>query len=372
MRELYSTAPTFVPKPYTWGKLDVSNPDAYFFPCEFIDMTNQEPDPVQFCTKLKKMHQTSVSPTGKFGFHVNTCQGNLAQQTTWNSSWVQYYIQLVRGAMRLNTEINGKWRNLQQCVDRLISHVVPQVLGPLGSDGRVVKPCVIHGDLWSGNTGTDRETGEVHAFDASVHYAHHEMEVAIWRGDFGRVFQNEVYLKTYLSMMGKSEPKEQFKDRKQIYSIYHTLHESACHQGLSFREECFQTLDYLIDKRKKTVQQTRCPLRTPTILTMTSSTDNFPHDRIDLEKQTGDASPIRSPPSVEVLSSTADDTALSTQREPYSYFTKKQKRLIVFIIAFAATFSPLSSLIFFPAINVLPHSLHVSVEKINLTITSYR
>jgi sugar phosphate permease len=56
---------------------------------------------------------------------------------------------------------------------------------------------------------------------------------------------------------------------------------------------------------------------------------------------------------------------------PYSHFTKRQKRLIVFIITFAATFSPLSSFIFFPAINALSASLYVSVEKVNLTITSY-
>ena len=55
----------------------------------------------------------------------------------------------------------------------------------------------------------------------------------------------------------------------------------------------------------------------------------------------------------------------------YSVFTKSQKRLTVFLITFAATFSPLSSFIFFPAVNALSRDLHVSVEKINLTITSY-
>ncbi|KAL8649618.1 MAG: hypothetical protein Q9226_005499 [Calogaya cf. arnoldii] len=237
MCELYKTAPKLVPKPYTWGKLNVSNPDTYFFLCDFIEMTNQNPDPAQLCAKLVSMHQASVSPTGMFGFHVNTCQGNLAQQTSWNPSWVEYYIQLVRGAMRLNTEINGNWKNLEQCVDRLISDVVPQVLGPLESDGRVVKPCLIHGDLWDGNIGTDFETGEIYIFDASVHYAHNEMEIAMWRGKFNKVVSSKVYLNNYLSRMGISEPTEQFDDRNRIYSVYNTLHESACHNGSSFREE---------------------------------------------------------------------------------------------------------------------------------------
>lgn len=78
-----------------------------------------------------------------------------------------------------------------------------------------------------------------------------------------------------------------------------------------------------------------------------------------------------SPPSEKEKKSAADDANPLTLAPPYSHFTKAQKRLIVFIITFAATFSPLSSFIFFPVINALSQSLHVSVEKINLTITSY-
>lgn len=237
MCELHKTAPKFVPKPYTWGKLNVSGPDTYYFLCDFIAMTNQTPDPDLFGTKLVQMHQASVSPTGMFGFHINTCQGSLAQQTSWNPSWVDYYVQLVRGAMRLNTEINGKWKDLEQCVDRLISHVVPKVLGPLEANGRAIKPCLIHGDLWDGNIGTDSRTGEIYVFVASVHYAHNEMEIAMWRGKFNQVVKSKVYLDDYLSRMGVSEPAEQFDDRIRIFSVYHTLHESACHNGSSFREE---------------------------------------------------------------------------------------------------------------------------------------
>lgn len=58
-------------------------------------------------------------------------------------------------------------------------------------------------------------------------------------------------------------------------------------------------------------------------------------------------------------------------RTPYSRFTRWQKRLIVLLIAFAATFSPLSSFIFFRAITALSSSLAVSAEKINLTGISY-
>ncbi|KAH7357456.1 major facilitator superfamily domain-containing protein [Pyrenochaeta sp. MPI-SDFR-AT-0127] len=56
---------------------------------------------------------------------------------------------------------------------------------------------------------------------------------------------------------------------------------------------------------------------------------------------------------------------------PYSTFSKRQKWLIIFLSTFAASFSPLSSFIFFPAITSLSEALDVSISKINLTITSY-
>lgn len=55
----------------------------------------------------------------------------------------------------------------------------------------------------------------------------------------------------------------------------------------------------------------------------------------------------------------------------YSTFTKNQKRLISFLVAFASMFSPLSSFIYYPAITSMASSLHVSVELINLTISTY-
>jgi len=67
------------------------------------------------------------------------------------------------------------------------------------------------------------------------------------------------------------------------------------------------------------------------------------------------------------------EIAEPTESSPtqYSVFTKVQKRWIIFLAAFAGWFSTLSSFIFFPAIPTLAEDLHTSVEKINLTVTSY-
>ncbi|KAL0942088.1 MFS multidrug transporter [Colletotrichum truncatum] len=57
--------------------------------------------------------------------------------------------------------------------------------------------------------------------------------------------------------------------------------------------------------------------------------------------------------------------------EPYSIFDKRQKGLIVFIVSTAATFSGFASNIYFPALSTIAQDLNVSVELINLTVTTY-
>ncbi|KAF7534287.1 hypothetical protein G7054_g6368 [Neopestalotiopsis clavispora] len=55
----------------------------------------------------------------------------------------------------------------------------------------------------------------------------------------------------------------------------------------------------------------------------------------------------------------------------YSAFSQKEKRWLVFIAAFAAMFSPLSSFVFYPAITSIADDLGVTVALVNLAITTY-
>ncbi|KAH8427883.1 putative MFS multidrug transporter [Aspergillus melleus] len=56
---------------------------------------------------------------------------------------------------------------------------------------------------------------------------------------------------------------------------------------------------------------------------------------------------------------------------PFSLFDKKQKALIVLLVSTAATFSGFASNIYFPALSTIANDLNVSVELVNLTVTSY-
>ncbi|KAI0886352.1 MFS general substrate transporter [Annulohypoxylon maeteangense] len=62
---------------------------------------------------------------------------------------------------------------------------------------------------------------------------------------------------------------------------------------------------------------------------------------------------------------------ISNESPPYSAFSPAQKKWIIFIASLAGWFSTASSFIYFPAIPFLARDIKVSVENINLTVTSY-
>lgn len=64
-------------------------------------------------------------------------------------------------------------------------------------------------------------------------------------------------------------------------------------------------------------------------------------------------------------------TSPPTPVEPYSIFDKRQKALIILIVSIAATFSGFASNIYFPALPTIARDLGISVELVNLTVTSY-
>ena len=57
--------------------------------------------------------------------------------------------------------------------------------------------------------------------------------------------------------------------------------------------------------------------------------------------------------------------------ERYSVFTSRQKWFIVALVSYAAWFSTLTSFIYYPALDELSRVFFVSIDKINLTITTY-
>ncbi|KAL9622223.1 MAG: hypothetical protein Q9160_003406 [Pyrenula sp. 1 TL-2023] len=247
MSELHKTMASFVPKPHAWGKMKLPVVDTYFLLTDFIDMSNELPDPVRLCSRLAELHRVSVSPTGKFGFHIPTCHGKFQQHILWDSNWASFFAKLLKDALRLDLETNGPWPELQKVSDRLLAKVVPRLLGILQEGGRDIKPCLIHGDLWEGNIGTTYENNEIYIFDSAAYYAHNEMELGMWRCTRHRI-NAKIFTRQYLREFPISEPAEEWDDRNRLYCVKMNVIHSAHHKGDIVRQTGYDDVRYLVDK----------------------------------------------------------------------------------------------------------------------------
>lgn len=248
MEELYYYMPEMVPRPIAWGQLTQSSPETYFLLLEFIELCMDMVDPIEFCEQIAILHKTGKSPTGKFGFHLDTFQGPNRQITQWESDWCTYFTRLLDGFLVVEIDINGPNEEYQKTFETLKTKIIPLLLKPLQSEGRSIEPCLIHGDLWEENTGTDLLTGKTVIFDASVHYAHNELELGMWRRDVIRF--GKAYFRQYLRNFPPSEPVEQWDDRNRLYSLKYNLSQAMAWPASAeaTREILLRDMRYLIDK----------------------------------------------------------------------------------------------------------------------------
>ncbi|KAL8704321.1 MAG: hypothetical protein Q9201_002507 [Fulgogasparrea decipioides] len=246
---IYKLNSDFIPEPFGFGRYKVKNPATYFYLSEFVDMdVATAPEPVDFTSRLAEMHKVSQSPTGKFGFHVATCDGKMAHTVDWEDSWAVFYRKLLVGVCKLDLETNGPWPELERATEQMATAVIPRLLGSLQTEGWQIKPCIIHGDLWEGNMGINMETGESLLFDAGSYYAHNEMEMGHWRCEFSSVFRSKVYIRHYLRNYPAAEPVDEFDDRNRLYSIKGAINYAAGHPGSILRKTAYNNMCYLCEK----------------------------------------------------------------------------------------------------------------------------
>jgi fructosamine-3-kinase len=245
MSEIYNTLPSIAPQPRGYGKC--KDQDAHFFLCDYLSINHDLPEPVRLGEKLAKLHSKSQSPTGKFGFHCTTFDGKLPLNTAWDSNWTSFFTTLMRDVYNLDVEVNGFWKELDDTVQVTLEKLIPRLLDPLTAEGRTIKPCLIHGDLWESNIGTDVRTGEIYIYDACAYYAHHEKEVGIWRCEHHQM-NNEDYRNEYFKNFEPSEPLEEFDDRNRLYSVETLFMNSAHFPGSETRNRALNELNWLINR----------------------------------------------------------------------------------------------------------------------------
>lgn len=253
MLALYAVSPEFIPRPIGFGTFE-SDPEQHFFLCEFIDLDDELPHVVDFCAKLADLHRRSSAmapelknPESKFGFHVITCNGTVPTHQIWEESWEAYYTDNIKHLVAWEEKLQGPSEKIRELLPTLYDKVIPRLLRPLETEGRILKPCLLHGDLWDGNTSVHAHTDAPYIFDASSFWGHNECDMAKMRGS--RYRMRRMYMKEYTKHFPISPPEEDWDDRNLLYSLRADLHDSILFPATSrFRELLIVTLKQLTEK----------------------------------------------------------------------------------------------------------------------------
>ncbi|KFD47509.1 hypothetical protein M513_11603 [Trichuris suis] len=181
----------------------------------------------------------TIEPVTKFGFHETTCCGFIPMDNRWSDDWVEFFTQ-----KRLQAQYD---KVMSDSGDRRLSELWPRVLEKIPSCfencGEIV-PCLLHGDLWSGNIkgANFGSYGNFTAviFDPASFYGHSEFEFGIASifGGFNRQFYD-----AYYELIPK---RPGFEKRLRLYALFNYLNHWN-HFGSAYRESTLREMKAIID-----------------------------------------------------------------------------------------------------------------------------
>lgn len=241
LKAMHAHIPASCPEPLGWGECQ-TRPGTFFLLMEFLHLEpthpdTKDPDPEQPYSKhphpkaiskiIVDLHERSTGEVEEFGFPVPNCHGKIIQPNSWDSDWSRYFTNLITAFYKADIDKNGTEAEYGILFDLLKQRVIPRLLEPLQADGRLLRPCLVHGDLWHENIGLDKETKLPMIYDASAFYGHNEYEVGTWRTVFCAFKEPESYRQQYYKDYPPSEPAEEWEDRNRLYSIPFNITHSA-------------------------------------------------------------------------------------------------------------------------------------------------
>ncbi|KAF7138241.1 hypothetical protein RHSIM_Rhsim07G0021100 [Rhododendron simsii] len=221
---MYETSSIRVPRPFKVGTLPTGGS---FIIMEFIEFGASRSNQSALGRKLAEMHKAGKSEKG-FGFDVDNTIGSTLQINTWASDWIEFYGERRLGyQLKLARDQYGD-STIYEKGQRLVKN-----MGPL-FENVVVEPCLLHGDLWSGNVSSDKN-GEPVILDPACYYGHNEAEFGMsWCAGFGGSFYN-----AYFEVMPKQPG---FESRRDLYMLYHYLNHYNLF-GSGYRSSAMSIID---------------------------------------------------------------------------------------------------------------------------------
>ncbi|CAG2166848.1 unnamed protein product [Oppiella nova] len=172
----------------------------------------------------------------RYGFHVSTCCGIIAQNNEWEDNWIEFFarnklkqqIDLIE-KNEGNRELIEMWSELQNKIDKYFTDIKDDIV-----------PALLHGDLWSGNASQTAEEPVI--YDSAAFYGHSEFDLSIGHmfGGFNRAFY-ECYHNTLPKSSG-------YDRRNNLYQLFHHLNHwnhfggQYKRQSLQLMRRCLQSI----------------------------------------------------------------------------------------------------------------------------------
>ena len=210
LKQLNTLANIASPKVTTLG----TSLDKSFLVLDYIDFSKAKPILwYQLGQQLAQMHYETRH--GQFGWQHDNYIGSTIQPNQWSSNWTTFFAdQRIAWQLQLLSErsiVLGNIEHIAQvCHDALLHHQVT--------------PCLVHGDLWQGNTGFSGEQAMI--FDPACYYGDREVDIAMtelfghFPDDFYHGYQAEYPLD------------DGYGQRKLVYNFYHILNHANIFGGI--------------------------------------------------------------------------------------------------------------------------------------------
>ncbi|MEM8873605.1 MAG: fructosamine kinase family protein [Planctomycetota bacterium] len=193
---------------------------------EWLDL---EPvhDAAAWGTALAGLHRNSAGAVDRFGFDVDGALGSTPQSHSWCEDWVTFWRERrLRPMLELihDAEVRRLGDQLDAKLDQLLA----------GGDHT---PCLIHGDLWSGNLAESH--GRPTTFDPAACYAGREADLGMlrWMGNLGPNFES-AYADAFPLPPGSNR-------RVQVYELHHHLNHLHLF-GSGYRGGCLRLMSDIL------------------------------------------------------------------------------------------------------------------------------
>lgn len=211
------------PRPQYFGYYE----NQVFLIMEYLELLPHTQESIELLGRnLALMHQQKTHEV--FGFPLDNLLGATVQPNSFNNSWTSFFVEKrLRYQLKINEEKYGdkELRSLGEKAAEIVEFILSKT---------EATPCLLHGDLWSGNTARDTEGMPV-VFDPASYYGHSEADLSITTMFGG--FPPRFY-QAYHEIIPK-EPG--FEERQKIYRLYHTLNHYYLF-GDSYRGECINLI----------------------------------------------------------------------------------------------------------------------------------